>query len=63
MAKHNQPEPMPKFVSVAQHARELGVSESFVRKLIDAGKIRHIRLEKRVLIPADEGERLQEFAE
>jgi phage recombination protein Bet len=46
--------PMPKFISVAQYAAELGVSEAFVRKLIDAEEIRHIRLGKRILIPADE---------
>ena len=46
--------PRPKFISVAQCAREFGVSESFIRKLLDEKKIRHIRLGKRILIPADE---------
>jgi excisionase family DNA binding protein len=61
-AKRKQPEPMPKFVSVAQHAHKLGVSESFVRKLLDLGKIRYVRLEGRILIPADEDERLLQSA-
>jgi phage recombination protein Bet len=53
--------PRPKFISVAQCAREFGVSESFIRKLVDAKKIRHIRLGKRFLIPADEAELLQQL--
>jgi hypothetical protein len=50
--------PTRKFVSIVHFARELGVSESFVRKLADAGTIRCLRLKGRILIPADEGERL-----
>lgn len=50
--------PTRKFVSIVHFARELGVSESFVRKLVDAGTIRSLRLAGRILIPADEGERL-----
>jgi excisionase family DNA binding protein len=52
------PAPTRKFVSIVHFARELGVSESFVRKLADAGTIRSLRLKGRILIPADEGERL-----
>lgn len=46
----------PAFISCAQFAERMGLSEAMVRKLTKSGEIRHIKMGDRVLIPADEPE-------
>ncbi|CUJ83711.1 hypothetical protein RUE5091_00139 [Ruegeria denitrificans] len=47
----------PLFISMAQYAQRMGVSEGLVRKQVAAGQVRHIKRGRRTLIPHDEPER------
>jgi len=48
----------PRLVGIREAAGELGVSRDTVRRLIKAGKLRLVRISRRVLIPRQELDRL-----
>ncbi len=50
----------PLFISMADYATQMGISEALVRKQVAAGMIRHIKQGRRVLIPFDEAQRQYE---
>jgi excisionase family DNA binding protein len=52
------PATAPRLVSLTDAARELGVSDRFLRILEARGQVRFTRLGRRVLVPVDEIERL-----
>lgn len=52
------PTTAPRLVSLTDAARELGVSDRFLRILEARGQLRFTRLGRRVLVPAAEIERL-----
>ena len=50
--------PKNRFMNLTEAAAVLGVSYSFMRKLVKEGKIRHIRIGRVILIPEDEVKRI-----
>jgi excisionase family DNA binding protein len=47
-----------RFMKLTEAAAALGVSYSFMRKLVSEGKVQHIRIGKLILIPEDEVKRI-----
>ena len=54
--------PEPVFLSVAEAAQALHISERLVRRLCDKGLLPHTRLSTRVLIPTSHVHRLEQEA-
>lgn len=58
----HQAKPEPVFLSVAETAQALHISERLVRRLVDQGLLPHTRLSTRVLIPSSHVHRLEQEA-